>query len=271
MEMSRRAGMAEVATGVLHNIGNVLNSANLELDTLGTTVRESRQLQLGRLLQLWEAQEDLPTFLGTERGASSMALFSGLVEALADERARMDESIHALRSHLDHVKTVVSRQQDLARATALMQRTTPSALVAEALELVSQSVSDPIVLNRQLDDHRQVELPRSRVLQVLVNLLTNARDAVVGVAGPEIRVSTRVGDDGSIVFRVADNGVGIDPSLEPLLFNHGFTTKPDGHGFGLHDSANAAVAMGGSLRATSDGIGHGACFTLTLPPPAEVP
>jgi signal transduction histidine kinase len=64
---------------------------------------------------------------------------------------------------------------------------------------------------------------------------------------------------------VTDNGVGIPPENMARIFNHGFTTKKDGHGFGLHSGANAAKEMGGSLTAHSDGPGKGATFTLELP------
>ena len=73
------------------------------------------------------------------------------------------------------------------------------------------------------------------------------------------------GDDGSLVVTVADNGVGITAATLEKLFSYGFTTKSDGHGFGLHASALAAQEMGGSLKAYSDGENRGAAFVLSLP------
>jgi two-component system, LuxR family, sensor kinase FixL len=64
---------------------------------------------------------------------------------------------------------------------------------------------------------------------------------------------------------VADNGVGVAPESFSRLFTQGFTTKKEGHGFGLHSSALAAEEMGGTLTCVSEGPGRGAAFTLELP------
>jgi signal transduction histidine kinase len=103
------------------------------------------------------------------------------------------------------------------------------------------------------------------VLQVLINLVGNARNALEPIEGERRLVLTSVITAGRLRLSVADNGVGISPEVVPRLFTHGFTTRPDGHGFGLHASAIAAREMGGSLGVVSDGPGLGATFTLDIP------
>ena len=122
----------------------------------------------------------------------------------------------------------------------------------------------------------QVQVEKQKVLQILVNLMRNARDALVesGRQGPAIDLAhpnRRRSDEKKVVIEVIDNGVGIEEENLTKIFSHGFTTKRHGHGFGLHSSANAAKEMGGNLTAHSDGPGRGAVFTLELPfMPVEV-
>ncbi|HEX5747505.1 MAG TPA: ATP-binding protein [Archangium sp.] len=70
---------------------------------------------------------------------------------------------------------------------------------------------------------------------------------------------------GLVRIQVHDNGMGIAPEMLTRIFQYGFTTREEGHGFGLHSSALAAQELGGSLTVHSEGPGHGATFTLELP------
>ena len=106
---------------------------------------------------------------------------------------------------------------------------------------------------------------------MLVNLFKNARESMAE-AGVRGRLCIRVRRNGKrLCLEVEDNGVGIARENLARIFNHGFTTKRGGHGFGLHASANAATEMSGHLSAASAGQGRGATFTLDLPlEPASV-
>jgi len=107
---------------------------------------------------------------------------------------------------------------------------------------------------------------RHKILQILINLMRNAKYACEAAARPDKQVTIRVSNHGDFVrIAITDNGIGIKPEHMTRLFSHGFTTKTDGHGYGLHSGALAARDLGGSLRADSAGLGHGATFTLELP------
>jgi len=114
---------------------------------------------------------------------------------------------------------------------------------------------------------------RHKVLQILINLLRNAKYAMDARSGHAKRLVVRVGvsSPNRVRITLADNGVGIDSEHLTRIFNHGFTTKKDGHGFGLHSGANAAKEMGGTLTAHSGGPGQGAEFTLELPVAVAAP
>jgi signal transduction histidine kinase len=108
---------------------------------------------------------------------------------------------------------------------------------------------------------------RHKVLMILINLISNAKYAMDGVPEDKRRLTLRVarvpGD--RVQLEVRDTGVGIAPELLTRIFQHGFSTREQGHGFGLHSSALAARELGGTLSAHSDGPGQGASFVLELP------
>jgi signal transduction histidine kinase len=110
-------------------------------------------------------------------------------------------------------------------------------------------------------------LDRHKVLQILINVFQNAKYACDEGSQPDKIVVVRIKrrDGICVVIEIADNGIGISPENLTRIFSHGFTTRKDGHGFGLHSAALAAKELGGSLTAQSDGIGKGATFILELP------
>ncbi|ATB40030.1 serine/threonine protein kinase [Cystobacter fuscus] len=104
------------------------------------------------------------------------------------------------------------------------------------------------------------------VLQILINLLSNAKHALDGVPEGQRNLWVRLEAEGNVArIQVEDDGVGIAPELMDSLFAHGFTTRKDGHGFGLHSSALAAQMLKGRLTLESAGLGQGAVATLELP------
>jgi two-component system, NtrC family, sensor kinase len=127
-----------------------------------------------------------------------------------------------------------------------------------------------IKLIREYGDCPRVVLDQHRVLQILINLVGNAARALGCAEGIDRQLTLKISAKQSetsptISFEVIDNGVGIAPENLTRIFTYGFTTRKDGHGFGLHSSANAAREMGGALTVSSDGPGLGATFALELP------
>jgi signal transduction histidine kinase len=107
---------------------------------------------------------------------------------------------------------------------------------------------------------------KHKVLQILVNLIHNAKYACDDSGREDKQINVRVRNgDGRVKISVIDNGIGIPADNLTRIFNHGFTTRKDGHGFGLHSGAIAAKELGGNLVVFSEGTGRGATFTLELP------
>ncbi|QRK09083.1 PAS domain-containing protein [Archangium violaceum] len=270
LDVSRHAGMAEIATGVLHNVGNTLNSVNVSANLVSERVRGSRVAGLERAVELLrENGPKLAAFLTEDpRGRQLPAYLEALSAQLKQEREGVLEEMRRLGESVDHIKSVVSMQQKHARFSGILERVEVPGLIDDALRLHAVAIER---LGIQLRREYGAQIPpvlvdRHKLLQILVNLVSNARHALLesGRQDKQLTLSVeRVGE--KLRISVADNGVGIAPENVSRLFTQGFTTKKEGHGFGLHISALAAEEMGGALMCESGGPGQGATFTLELP------
>ena len=270
LEASRQAGMAEVAIGVLHNVGNVLNSVNLGAAGVRERLEQSRISHLRKAVDLIEQHpDDLPAFLsGDVRGKALPAFLSKLTRHLEDENRQMCGEMDVLAEHIDHLKQIVSMQQSYARVFGVTETLRLQALVEQAIQLNGDSFTRlRVAITRQFGRDYTVTADRQKVLQILVNLLRNAHQSVSEADPVERSVTVRLGDKGPgrLFISVTDTGVGISADNMAKIFSLGFTTKKNGHGFGLHTSVQAARELNGNLSVHSDGLGKGATFTLELP------
>jgi PAS domain S-box-containing protein len=274
LDVSRQAGMAEMATGVLHNVGNALNSVNVSVNLLAERLQQSRVQGLRKATGLLaEHASDLASFLGGDvRGRQLPSYLQALSGQLATERDELLEEVHTLQKSVEHIKSVVSMQQAHARFSGMVERLEVTPLLDDALRLHAESfASMGIEVRREYNEVPLVRLDRHKLLQILLNLLSNARHALLESGRPDKLLTIRVERTVTQRLRitVADNGVGIAPEDAPRLFTQGFTTKKDGHGFGLHISALAAAEMDAFLSCASEGRGQGATFTIDLPVAGE--
>jgi PAS domain S-box-containing protein len=271
VETSRFAGMAEVATGILHNVGNVLNSVGVSTNLVRDRLRGSRIQNLCRATALLREREgDLLEFLAADpRGKRLPEYLGSLSEHLAAEHAGILEEISHLGTNIEHIKQIVARQQSYAKVAGAFENLRPEDLIEDALRINSNAFErHQIQIVRDIAPNLpQVHVDRHKVLQILINLLHNAKDAIEAVSGSERRLFLKVdlATVGHVTIRIRDTGIGIAAYDLTRIFQHGFTTKKSGHGFGLHSGANAAREIGGRLSARSDGPGKGAEFTLELP------
>jgi PAS domain S-box-containing protein len=273
VETSRQAGMAEVATGVLHNVGNVLNSVNVASSCIADSVRKSKASNLSRIVALLSEHEtDLGAFLTDDPKGKQIPGFLGqLAERLTTEQTDTLNELAGLQKNIEHIKEIVTRQQSFAKMSGATEKLSVAHLVEDALNLNSSSLArHEIVVTRDFQEVPPIVVDKHKVLQILVNLMSNAKQACDASAPPEKRLTLRVtGGNGYVRIAVTDNGNGIPAENLARIFTHGFTTKKTGHGFGLHSAALAAKEMGGSLAVRSDGPGRGATFTLELPCPID--
>ncbi len=267
---SRVAGMAEVATGVLHNVGNVLNSLNVSASVISTGLRQSKVDSLSRLSALLrEHQGDIGPFLSSDpRGRKVPEFLASLARHTIEERDRLAHELASLQKNIDHIKEIVTMQQAYATLVGVVEPLDPVVLMEDAVRMNSGALQRHdvrVVRDFQAVPHAFGE--QAKVLQILVNLIRNAKYACDDKHDAEKVITLRIapGAPGRVQLIVQDNGVGIPPENLTRIFQHGFTTRSNGHGFGLHSAANAAREMKATLTAHSDGPGTGATFTLDLP------
>ncbi|WP_207284020.1 sensor histidine kinase [Pseudomonas sp. FW300-N2F2] len=267
---ARRAGMAEIATNVLHNVGNVLNSVNVSAQVLYEKVHTSKGPGVAKVVQLMkEHPDDLGDFISSDpKGRALPDYLDKLADALAVEQQGMIAELAQLTRRIDHIKEIVATQQSYAGNASVLEPGSLRELVEDVVRICDVSLArHHISLIKEFSDIPQMPLDKHRVLQILVNLINNAKQALdAGVnRPPRIILRLKVVDDGRVRVEVEDNGEGIAQDNLARVFEHGFTTRVDGHGFGLHSCILAAHEMGGDLTAQSAGPGRGALFILELP------
>ncbi len=271
VQVSRQAGMAEVATGVLHNVGNVLNSVSVSATVVCDRLRQSEVGDLHRAATMMNGRNgQLAQFLTTDpKGKLLPEFLAKASELLNSERDELVVEMAGLVQHIEHIKEIVAMQQNYAKVFGVLEPVPPGSLVEDALRMNTAAFERHGVHVIQKCDEGvpPAFVDRHKVLQILINLFRNAKYAMDEQAPAEKRLEIHVHRvaGGNIAITVRDNGVGIAPENLTRIFGHGFTTKKDGHGFGLHSGALAAKQMNGSLSVQSDGPGRGATFTLELP------
>ncbi len=267
---SRQAGMAEVATGVLHNVGNVLTSVNLIVHDVQDRLKSTRLVHLRRVIEALEREKSrLGEFLTVDPTGRQLPDFlTKLDRHLTEENVQLIADVEGLVRHFEHIREIIVTQQGSAQLQAVIETLAPAQLCEDALRLNADAHDrHGILVDCAFGPVAQVRADRHKVLQILVNVLKNAKDALqVRKPGDRlirIRVTQPTAD--RVALSIEDNGAGITSGDLTRIFQHGYTTKKSGHGFGLHSSVLAAREMGGDLVAASPGPGLGATFTLTLP------
>ena len=270
VDASRRAGQAEVATSVLHNVGNVLNSVNTSAGVMTRLMHGIPGDGISKVAGLLEEQGGaLAEFFSRDNHAASVISYlRSLDKHLASQQATVMSELRNLSQNIEHINQIVAMQQSYATASGTLEPQSIPLLVEDALRLHAAGFErHNIRIVREYDEMPDILIDKHKVLQIIVNLITNARHALCDDSVQQRLLTIGIHRQGDEFVRVSvsDSGVGIDPANLTRIFAHGFTTRKDGHGFGLHSGALAAGEMGGSLRARSKGLGKGATFILELP------
>jgi PAS domain S-box-containing protein len=270
VESSRSAGMAEVATDVLHNVGNTLNSINVSCALILDRVKQRSFANLAKIPELLRQKTgQLDLFLTSDAQGKCIPEYLDLAaQTFQEDQAFLVDELTQLRRHIEHINQIVSMQQSYARVAGLEEALDVRQLIEDAIEINAAGLDrHDVHVRREIDALPLILVDKHKVLQILVNLISNAKYALSesGRADKLLTLRARPELEGYISLQVEDNGVGIPAENLTRIFAHGFTTRRGGHGFGLHSGALAARELGGSLSAHSEGQGKGATFTLRLP------
>lgn len=269
---AHKAGMAEIATGVLHDVGNVLNSINVSCELISANMRAPALGALGKVNGLLQEHAgDLAAFLTNDpQGRKSLEVLGFTEEALSEERGTILEETDRLSHKVGLLREVIGTQQDYARPGLFFQEARLADAIDDALALSQTRISNHAI-KVIVDCPEEIALTtqKTKLVYILINLIQNAVDALKerGETDPGERKLRIMGslDGKDIILEVRDNGIGIPDENMTKIFNHAFTTKPGGHGFGLHTCANFTKEIGGEIHAESEGPGQGSTFRIKLP------
>jgi PAS domain S-box-containing protein len=268
LDASRKAGIAEIATGVLHNIGNAMNSAVTSAHAASTLLAGSKSGTLEQLSRCAASSSQLREFLGDQvRGDAFCKLLAAVSDSMRDNETRLGAEIARLQRVLHHMGIIVAHQQDHARHAVLLEELVIDELIDEAIKMSKHlGQLGPDAVRIDCPKGEVLSLDRHALLQVVVNLIDNAAQAIVDARAPapHIVIEAQI-SSGMLDISVSDNGVGMTEETRRRLFTHGFTTRRSGHGFGLHNAALLVQRAGGTLSAASAGPGHGSTFKLHFP------
>jgi ligand-binding sensor domain-containing protein/signal transduction histidine kinase len=270
LDVTRRAGMAEVATHVLHNVGNVLNSVNVSASLLGNKIRSSSALKLDSVVTLLRDHErDLPEFLARDETGRRVVKYLEMInQRIVAENAGMLEEAADLKRNVEQINNIVAMQQVHGSTTTVEELFPVAALVDEALGIQAADYEQKdIRVTRDFAGVPQLKSDRHKLLQILICILKNARQACERAGARPGMVSVHIGMNhaGHVRIEIADNGVGIPAENLTRIFSQGFTTHENRAGFSLHTCAVAAQELEGRLTAASEGPGRGSTFILELP------
>ena len=271
VETARRAGMAEIATSVLHNVGNLLNSAMTSSTVIREAVGHSKVSTLSRLAEILRTRpEGLLEFVRSDpRGQKLTDFITEISAALTAEHGLVADKLQVLAESQEQIRQIIALQQSYAGVTGVKDGVHLPGLIEDATRLFVESFKkhDIAISCDFAENLPEINVEKHKLLQILINLLTNARDATKGRNREDRRIFITAASKspGMVTIELTDNGIGISPEVQARIFNYGFTTKAGGHGFGLHGCANLTREMGGTLTASSPGPEQGATFTLTLP------
>ncbi len=269
VENAHKAGMADIAAGVLHNVGNILNSVNTSSAIIEDTLNRS---QLDRFTKandvLRENKSDLKSFIAKDsRAEMLLKYYLALEEPFKEEREKMREHIERLDKKIKLINEIIAAQQTYATSGMMTESVSLPEVIEDALTLQAGTMErHNIKLKKELGNTNPVKTQKTKLVHVLVNIIKNAKEAMIDNPSDDKVITFKTWQDNKKVYlRISDNGSGVHKKHINKIFTQGFTTKESGHGFGLHSSANYISEMGGNISVESDGEGMGTTFIITLP------
>lgn len=270
LDTAHRAGMAEIASEVLHHVGNSVNSAHCSIDVLEEALRDSKidGLDLAVAMLSEHAPHAGEFFEHDPRGPKLVEYFVDLNKSLQREHNEFAAELDRLDDTVRQIREAIAVQQVFAGRTDFRQEVDLRELLDDVIKNHAELLeSNRVRLELEVPSETELMLNRNKLRQILSHLVRNAITAMEGVPNDarRLRITSRLVDDQGLELEVCDTGIGFNDEVRGKLFTYGFTTTQGGSGLGLHYCANAIRESGGSISAQSDGAGKGAMFRVRIP------
>lgn len=264
---AHQAGMADIATGTLHNVGNILNSVKTSAQVMSDLVSESQLDGFKKAnIMLRENIDSIEEFIRVNpKGKKLMQYYLKLDEVFTLENNELHMHLRRLNDKVDAIVEVIAAQQTYAGTSSLTEEYALVDVIEDALTMQSGSIERyGITVEKNYNMTPHVPLQKVKLVHILINVINNAKEAMLNTSPEQRKLIFTIDkkDDTAVFLRIRDSGHGIAKGDLQKIFSHGFTTKANGHGFGLHSSANYMTEMNGEMWATSEGVGKGSTFIL---------
>ncbi|MGB5686291.1 MAG: ATP-binding protein [Candidatus Electrothrix sp.] len=274
IRQAHEAGMAEMAVGVLHNIGNAITPAKINAATLITRLKNSPlRNNLAQVLHsLRDMLESDQGGGGSEQSLRMQKIIQLIPESIAEEYGQIETALEQICDKHRHIEDIIRLQRQYARIPVMKeyQRVDVKRVVKDALNLFQESLQQrDVEVELAFQPVPPVRLEEVHFLQILVNLIKNSYESFSGgnIKNKKIILSSFLegNESHNVVLSIKDNGCGFTEEEKENFFRFGYSTKARGSGFGLHSCANYLIANNGSIDAFSAGPGMGSEFILRLP------
>ncbi len=267
---ARFVGRAEFATTVLHNIGNVLNSVNVNSMEIRNAVKKTGFKQLFLAFQMIKKNKNrLASFLSSdEKGKQLPDYFIKKAQVLEKDSQTLISLTEEINDKVALMRDIIETQQSFAKKRETTELRDPIQLVDESIKVQMQLIKrEGVTIQKQYHTVPHLVLPPAKLIHVLINIIKNGIEAMAHIPPKKRTLFIKIREDGAhnTTIRIKDTGIGIEAKAIPKMFTHGYTTKASGHGFGLHYCMQTIKEMGGDIRLASKGKGKGATFTLVFP------
>ena len=271
LRQAHEAGMAEMAVGILHNIGNAITPAKVSTALLIKRINESRirnhiKEMMARLNNFIAAPGDLPQ----DEREQLQQIVAVMPDAIIEEYDHINSEIKRIRDKHEHIESIIHLQLRYARLSGNIENVNVNKVIHDSLEMLADSITKySVAVKKDIEsDLPPIRIEQSKLLQVIINLVKNALEAMRDTppGARNLAVSAHFDNDGKFIsIAIKDSGIGFAPEDKEKLFTYGYTSKRQGSGFGLHSCANFLIANKGTIEAKSNGPGTGAEFIVHLP------
>lgn len=266
IESAHKEGMADFATGVIHNIGNILNSLNISNQIVTEMIEKSKINGFFKAnLILKENIGDLDSFIANNKKSKKLfEYYLTIGRTINNEISFLKKELKSMDDKIILIKNVIVEQQNTAKNVFHTEVLSLSSIVEDALSFMIPLITkNNIEVIKMYYDIEKVPIQRTKLLNIIINLIKNCNEALHENDENNRKIIIKISKKGNIPYiKISDNGEGIEIKNLDKVFNHSFTTKTNGYGFGLHTCANSMTEMAGRIVAESSGIGTGASFTL---------
>ncbi len=269
LEKAHKAGMADIASDSIHNLGNILNNVKTSNELVENILKQSKMSGLKKAADLLKQNmNNLKEFICSDpNGETLMQYFFTIKESLNTEIKQIKEQTTRLTDKIGLMTSVIRTQQNYIYEGAIEEESAIDVIVDSILNTYMSTLNQlGIEVSRELKPVSKVLVQKTKLTHIIMNLIDNAKDSMLTTVDTDRVLQVSLDQTVNDVFlKFKDNGEGIAPENLNRIFLHGFTTKPHGHGFGLHNCANLASEMRSTLQVESDGLGKGATFILKFP------